>query len=65
MVVLSGLLEVTTTDGVSRRFGAGQRFLADDMGGRGHLTRSIDGPVEVLFAPMPAEVDLNDWLATP
>ena len=23
------------------------------------------GPVEVLFAPMPAEVDLNDWLATP
>ena len=37
VVVLSGLLEVTTTD----------------------------GPVEVLFAPMPAEVDLNDWLATP
>jgi hypothetical protein len=63
VVVLDGMLEVTTTDGQARRFGAGQVFLADDMGGRGHLTRTVEGPVQVLFAPMPAEVDLGAWLA--
>ena len=64
VVVLSGELEVTTTDGVSRRFGPGQLFLADDRGGRGHLTRTINGSVTVLFAPMPSEVDLAAWAAS-
>lgn len=62
VVVLSGTLEVTTTDLATRQFGPGQRFLADDVGSRGHLTRTIDGPVEVLFAPMPPAVDLASWL---
>lgn len=64
VVILSGALEVTTSDGASRRFAPGQCFLADDMGGKGHLTRAVDGPVQVLFAPMPPEVDLADWAAT-
>jgi quercetin dioxygenase-like cupin family protein len=61
VVILSGTLEVTTADNVSRQFGPGQMFLADDMGTRGHLTRAVDGAVEVLFAPMPPEVDLTAW----
>lgn len=63
VAILGGAVEVTTTDGQSRRFGAGQVFLADDMGGKGHLTRTIDGPAQVLFAPMPDDVDLETWAA--
>lgn len=62
VAVLGGVVEVTTTDGVVRRFGPGDVFLADDMGGRGHLTRTVDGPAQVLFAPMPTDVDLPDWI---
>lgn len=64
VVILTGTLEVTTSDHASRCFGPGQCFLADDMGGKGHLTRAVGGPVYVLFAPMPAEVDLAEWTAT-
>lgn len=63
VTILSGEVEVTTTDDVTRRFGPGQLFLADDMGGKGHLTRTVDGPAQVLFAPMPPEVDLAQWAA--
>jgi len=61
VTILSGSVEVTTTDGAIRRFGPGEMFLADDMGGKGHLTRTVAGPAQVLFAPMPAEVDLGLW----
>ena len=61
VTILTGTVEVTTTDNVTRRFGPGQVFLADDMGGKGHLTRTVDGPADVLFAPMPPEVDLTAW----
>lgn len=64
VVILTGTLEVTTSDHASRCFGPGQCFLADDMGGKGHLTRAVGGPVYVLFAPMPTEVDLAEWTAT-
>lgn len=63
VTVLTGLLEVVTTDGAARRFGPGNVFLADDGGGKGHLTRAIDGPVQVLFAPMPEDLDLSSWAA--
>ncbi len=63
VVVLDGTLEVTTGDGATRRFGPGNAFLADDMASRGHLTRTIDGAAHVLFVPMPAEVDLDAWIA--
>jgi len=63
VVVLDGTLEVTTGDGATRRFGPGNAFLADDVASRGHLTRTIDGAVRVLFVPMPAEVDLDTWIA--
>lgn len=63
VTVLSGMLEVTATDGTARRFGPGEVFLADDAGTSGHLTRTVDGPALVQFAPMGPEVDLTAWAA--
>ena len=37
--VLSGLFEVTVTDGETRRFGPGSAILSEDVAGRGHFTR--------------------------
>lgn len=42
--MLSGTLEVETSDGRKYRCGGGGVFLADDVGSRGHRTRTIDGP---------------------
>ena len=55
VAVLSGRLEVGTPDGQVRTFGPGDLFLADDVGTRGHTTRALDGPVQVLFAPLPED----------
>src|SRR2546422_10666222 len=51
VVVLSGVLEVGTSDNQTRRWRAGEAFLADDLTGKGHTTRTVEGPVHVLFAP--------------
>ena len=53
VVVLSGTIEVETTDRVSRRWSAGQAFMPADVTGRGHRTRCIGGAVQLLFAPLP------------
>lgn len=47
--VLSGELEIITSDGESRRFSAGQIFVAEDTTGKGHTTRA-EGESEVLLA---------------
>jgi len=54
VVVLSGVIEVETTDGQSRRWHAGQVFMPADVDGKGHRTRCIGGAVRLLFAPLPA-----------
>src|SRR5437660_9713999 len=41
LIVLSGTLEVETSDGKKHRSGSGEVFLADDVGSRGHRTRTI------------------------
>lgn len=53
VVVLSGTVEVETSDGQKRRWSAGEFFLADDAGSRGHRTRTIGGPVRALFVHLP------------
>jgi hypothetical protein len=53
VTVLSGVVEVGTPDGATRRFGAGQVFLADDADTEGHTTRTIDGPAHALVTPLP------------
>ena len=51
-VMLTGVWEVGTTDGVSRRWGPGEMFLPDDVDGKGHTSRVIQGPVRILFVPL-------------
>lgn len=63
VVVLEGELEVETTDGATRRWRNGECFLADDMGGRGHRTRTIGGRALLLFAPLAAAFELTAWQA--
>lgn len=53
VVVLSGVIEVETTDGACRRWRSGEVFLPADISGRGHRTRCLDGAVRLLFAPVP------------
>lgn len=43
IVLLDGQIEIETSDGVTRRFGGGDILLVEDVKGRGHRTRTIDG----------------------
>jgi hypothetical protein len=53
VVPLRGVLQVTVTDGTSRRFGPGDLVLVTDTTGAGHATLSIgEPPFEVLFVPV-------------
>lgn len=53
VIVLSGTIEVETSDGATRRWSAGEAFVPADVAGQGHRTRCIGGPVRLLFAPLP------------
>jgi hypothetical protein len=59
LFVLSGTLEVETSDGKKQRCSSGDVFLADDVGSRGHRTRTIGGPARVLFVHLPAEAKVG------
>lgn len=61
VVVLSGSVEVTTTDGRTRRWSAGSAFIAADVSGKGHRTRTVGGPARLLFAPLPDGFPMEDW----
>ena len=36
-------------------------FLPDDVEGRGHTSEVIEGPVRIVFVPLPEELDLSRW----
>ena len=59
LFVLSGTLEIETSDGKKHRCGSGDVFFADDVGSRGHRSRTIGGPARVLFVHLPAEANLG------
>ena len=59
LVVLSGTLEIETSDGRKHRCSSGEVFLADDVGSRGHRSRTIGGPARVLFVHLPPETNLG------
>ena len=53
--LLSGEVEVETTDGTVKRFGPGALVLLEDTSGRGHITRNIgDGFLTFFVVPAPA-----------
>jgi hypothetical protein len=59
VVVLSGTVEVEASDGTKHRWSNGEMFLADDVGSRGHRTRTIGGPARVMFVHLPPESDIG------
>jgi redox-sensitive bicupin YhaK (pirin superfamily) len=59
LFVLSGTLEVETSDGKKHRCSSGDVFLADDVGSSGHRSRTIGGPARVLFVHLPPEANLG------
>ena len=61
VVVLSGRLEVTTTDNQVRQWSTGEAFIASDIAGQGHKTRTIGGPARVMFAPLPDSFVMENW----
>jgi hypothetical protein len=61
VVVLSGVVEVGTSDNQKRQCSAGQAFIADDLTGKGHTTRVLNGTAEVLFVQLPSNFDFARW----
>jgi len=54
LALLSGTVEMETTDGMVRVFRAGDLVLLEDTSGKGHLTRNIgDGFSTFLVVPIP------------
>ncbi len=55
LALLSGEVEVETTDGTVRRFGPGDLVLLEDTSGKGHVTRNSGGGYAMfLVVPVPA-----------
>jgi hypothetical protein len=52
VIMMRGVIEVTTSQGETRRFGAGDLLLAADTEGLGHRTVAVgEPPFEALFIP--------------
>lgn len=50
---LEGRVEIEVGDGTKRQFGPGDVFLAEDLTGRGHISRSADGGRRrMVFVPL-------------
>lgn len=52
VITLSGQGEIEIDDGTKKRFGPGDIMLADDLTGRGHITRVV-GNTPRLYAQIP------------
>ncbi|MFK7916354.1 MAG: hypothetical protein AB8B93_20745 [Pseudomonadales bacterium] len=53
VVNLTGSVEIEVGDGTVRRLGPGSILLAEDLTGRGHISRNVGGePRQCLFVPL-------------
>lgn len=53
VVMLDGAVEIEVGDGTRRVFRGGDILLAEDVDGRGHVSRAVDGlPRRSLFIPL-------------
>jgi NADPH:quinone reductase-like Zn-dependent oxidoreductase len=43
VIMLEGAVDIEVSGGMTRRFGPGDIVLAEDTGGRGHISRAVDG----------------------
>jgi hypothetical protein len=54
VVNLSSEVEIEVNDGEKRRFGPGSILLAEDVTGKGHISRGVGNPEHrTLFIPLP------------
>ncbi len=63
-IMLTGVWQIGTTDGEKRRWGPGEVFMPDTVEGRGHTSEVLEGPVKMIFVPVPPEVDIKAWGAS-
>jgi quercetin dioxygenase-like cupin family protein len=61
VVLLQGRMEVGTSDGQKKQWGAGTAVIADDLTGKGHVTRVVEGPALVMFVQLPENFDVGSW----
>jgi hypothetical protein len=61
VVLLRGRMEVGTSDGQTKQWGAGTAVIADDLTGKGHVTRVVEGPALVMFVQLPENFDVDKW----
>jgi hypothetical protein len=53
IINLDAGVEITASDGETRKIGAGEVFLVEDTTGKGHLSKAIDGKVRnCIFVPI-------------
>ena len=53
IINLDAGVEITASDGETRRIGAGEVFLVEDTTGKGHLSKAIDGKIRnCIFVPI-------------
>jgi quercetin dioxygenase-like cupin family protein len=54
VILLDGAIEVEVSDGERRRFAGGDVLLLEDIAGKGHRTRALDGrPRRSVFVTLP------------
>ena len=54
MFTLSGAVDIEIGDGTVRRLGPGDILIAEDLTGRGHVTREVGPEPRVsIFVPLP------------
>ena len=53
VVNLQGAVELTVSDGTTRRMGPGDVVLAEDIRGEGHSSVSVDGAWTAILIPVP------------
>ena len=59
VITLEGSVQLTVSDGTSRRMGPGDVVLAEDITGDGHSSMSLDGPWTAILIPVPTEFEVG------
>lgn len=61
VMVVSGVMEIECKSG-KRRFSPGEVLFVDDLTGRGHITRNVDGAWVLAYLPTPPGFDYHALL---
>jgi hypothetical protein len=59
VIVLEGVLEVCTSENQKRQWRKGELLFADDLTGKGHMTRTVGGNARLLIVQLPQGLDFK------